>query len=338
MMAWLLPQSPIALALETSFAVAPSFQREVAGSDIAPRQPASTLGDDLKRLEDIETFIKNARYAAAEPILRDYVRQYPTSWRAHYDLGYVLFMVRGGRLSLADAIKESISELSRSLVLNVNNSEAHKILALDLGMIQREDLAETELKQAERLDPASAEIHYFLGRHYMEQSNFVPAKEELKTAIRLDPTYMKAYENLGITFDRMGDGPTALTYYLKAVELNEKQNVPSEFPYLDLSRFYHDHNEIDRAESFALRALHINPGSDQGYFELARNYRDRAEWSNAAQALLKAIAINPRAAQYYYLLGLTYQRLGKRQQSRDAFANYAKYRDHTGPPSGSPEP
>jgi hypothetical protein len=53
-------------------------------------------------------------------------------------MGYVLFRMRGGKLSLAEAIRESIQELSRSLVLNINNSDAHKILA------------ETEFKEAER--------------------------------------------------------------------------------------------------------------------------------------------------------------------------------------------
>jgi Flp pilus assembly protein TadD len=331
-MAWLLPRSPVATALVT-----PPRQQQVRNSGLTPGEKINAAAaDDPQRLRIIETIVRDGRYDAAEPILRDYVQQYQESWRGHYDLGYVLFRLRGGKLSLADAIKESIQELSRSLVLNINNADAHKILALDLVIIQRQDLAEPELKQAERLDPASAEIHYFLGRHYMEQSNYAPAKGELEAAIRLDPSYMKAYENLGITLDRMGDGPAALTYYLKAVELNEMQSAPSEFPYLDLSRYYHDHSQIDLAESFALKALRRNPGSDQGYFELARNYRARGEWSNAEQALLKAVAINPRAAEYYYLLGLTDQRLGKRQESREAFANYAKYRDRPLPEKSEP--
>lgn len=292
--------------------------------------------DDVRRLAAIETDIRDARYVAVEPILRDYLQEYSSSGRAHYDLGYVLFRIRGGKLSLADAIKESIKELSRSLELNINNPDAHKILALDLVMIKRDDLAEIEFKEAERLNPKSAEIHYLLGRHYMGQSNYIPAKKELEIAIQLNPTYMKAYENLGITMDMLGDEPAALTYYLKAIVLTEKQAVPSELPYLDLSRFYHNQNKIDLAERLALKALHINPRSDEAYFELARNYRERAEWNKAAEALTKAIAIDPYPAQYYFLLGRTYNMLGKQQESREAFANYLKYRDLTSPRSRSP--
>lgn len=293
--------------------------------------------DDGRRLDAIEVNIREGSYLPVEPILRNYLREYSSSWRAHYDLGYVLFRRRDGKRSLADAIKESIQELSRSLVLNINNADAHKILALDLVMIQRDSLAETEFKEAERLDPDSPEIHYFLGRHYMGQSDYIPAKKELELAIRLDPAYMKAYENLGITMDMLGDGTAALTNYLKALELDERQSVISELPYLDLSKFYHDQNQIDLAISFALRALRINLHSEQAYFELARNYRERAEWAKAVEALTKAIAINPRAAQYYFLLGQSYNRLGEREESRKAFANYLKYRDLPASPSESPQ-
>jgi tetratricopeptide (TPR) repeat protein len=331
--AWIPAGSSAALAAR----LASPFQAKPASPDPESEYSGAPT-DDGRRIDTIEVDIRNGRYIVVEPILRDYLRKYSSSWRAHYDLGYVLFRTRGGKLSLAEVIRESIEELSRSLVLNINNADAHKILALDLVMIQRDSLAETEFKEAERLDPASAEIHYFLGRHYMGQSDYIPAQKELETAIQLDPAYMKAYENLGITMDMLGDRTAALTNYLKALELDERQNAISELPYLDLSKFYHDQNQIDLAESFALKALRINPRSDQSYFELARNYRERAEWNKAAEALTKAITINPRAAQYYFLLGQTYNRLGEREKSREALANYLKYRNLPELHSEFPEP
>ena len=330
---WVFIQPSLAMALKNSSFYAP-VQNAPTGTPTGERATASA--DDPERLSPLESDIRVGRYTTAVPLIRAYLQQYPSSWRAHYDLGYVLFRIRGGKLSLAEAIQESIRELSQSLALNINNSDAHKILALDLVMIQRDDLAKTELDEAERLNPGSAEIHYLLGRHYMEQSNYAPAKKELEAAVQLDPAYMKAYENLGITLDRMGNGSAALTYYLKAIDLDEQQKLSSEYPYLELSKFYHDHNQIDLAECYALKALTRNPSSDQIYFELARNYREQSEWDKAADALTKAIAINPRAAQYYYLLGLTYHRLGEQRESRQAFANYAKYHNLNGARPESP--
>jgi Tfp pilus assembly protein PilF len=44
----------------------------------------------------------------------------------------------------------------------------------------------------------------------MGQSNYIPAQKELEAAIQLDPAYMKAYENLGITMDMCGEGKATI--------------------------------------------------------------------------------------------------------------------------------
>jgi len=89
------------------------------------------------------------------PLLQ-YLKDHPGSWRAHYLQGYVLFRSR--------KVGDSIRELARSLELNVNNPEAHKMLGKDLVLIGKFDYAQTELQQAVRLKPDSAEVHYTSGR------------------------------------------------------------------------------------------------------------------------------------------------------------------------------
>ncbi len=293
--------------------------RSVRGSEI----PIA----DTPKLDALEAEIKAERYAEVEAPLRGYVAEHPDSWRAHYDLGYLLFRRHAGASTLLASIQESIKELSRSLELNVGNAEAHKILGLDFVMIQREDLAEVELTQAVRLDPGSAESHYFLGRHYMGESRYVFARTELEAAVRLDPTYMKAHENLGITLDRMSDAPGALKEYQRAIDLDEKQAKVSELPYLDLAKFYQEQNKNDLALECALKALDKNARSNDAFYELALLYRERQEWTAAVHALDRAIALNPREAQYYFLLGRTYAVLGRKKESQEAFASYLRYRN-----------
>lgn len=315
--------------------------RAVLGEDAA--QAIETLNlpvDDASKLAALESGIRAERYVEVEAPLRAYLVDHPASWRAHYDLGYLLFRRHDGASSLLTSVQESIKELSRSLELNVKNADAHKILALDFTMIQREDLAGVELQQAVRLDPSSAESHYFFGRHYMGKSLDAPAKKELEEAIRLDPGYMKAHENLGITLDRMGDAPAALREYLLAIEFNEKQEKVSELPYLDLAKFYQEQNKIDLGIEYASKALEKNPKSGDALYELALLYRERKDWSAAAKALERALTLNPREAQYYFLLGRTYAALGRKKESDEAFASYMRYRQPAGaePQSGISEP
>jgi len=307
--------------------------RALQATAIAPDHSRSNPSGGQTSLASMENDIRAGKYLAVEPALRTYVQSHPSSWRARYDLGYVLFSVRAGTEPLADRIKESITELSKSLQLNLNDADAHKILGLDLTMIQRDDLAEAEFEEAVRLDPRSAEMHYFLARHYMGQSRYPLAKSELETAIRLDPAYMKAYENLAITFDRMGNAGEALRLYLNAVALDKQQAEGWERPYLDLARFYDEQNNPDAALTYIRKALARNPKSDESFFELAKIEREKADWHAALDALQKAIVINPYQAEYYYLLGRTYRQLGRIDESKRAFENYLKYKDVAAPVS-----
>ena len=332
---WLLANTATGFTVQPHLC-ASSRVRAILGG--AAEQAIETLNlpvDDVSRLDALEGGIRAGRYGEVELPLRAYLVDHSGSWRAHYDLGYVLFRRHDGASPLLESVQESIKELSRSLELNVKNADAHKILALDFTMIRREDLAGVELQQAVRFDPGSAESHYFLGRHYMGESLDEPAKTELDAAIHLDPTYMKAHENLGITLDRMGDAPGALREYLRAIELNEKQANVSELPYLDLAKFYQERNKADLGIVYAEKALETNPKSGDALYELALLYRERKEWSAAANSLERAIVLNPREPQYYFLLGRTYATLGRKRESDEAFAKYLKYRQPAAGESGS---
>jgi tetratricopeptide (TPR) repeat protein len=148
-----------------------------------PQRSESTIGalavrpkDDFPRLEAMEGPIRQRKYEDAVPLLKDYLKDYPNSSRGHYDLGYVFFRTH--------QIAESVSELSASLKLDVRNAEAHKILALDCNIVGRYDLAERELEEASRLEPDSAEIHYWLGRLYYTKGVYPLAKHEFESAIQ----------------------------------------------------------------------------------------------------------------------------------------------------------
>src|SRR5215469_8187162 len=146
---------------------------------------APTGNSDLPaaELQSLESDVAAGRLQQAAPLLRSYLERHPSSYRARYDLGYVLFKKH--------EVGPSIRELSKSLELDPKNAEAHKILALDCSIIGRYDVAETELQQAVRLKPGSAEIHYFLARTYYTKGVYPLAREEFETAIRLDSLYVK---------------------------------------------------------------------------------------------------------------------------------------------------
>lgn len=278
-----------------------------------------------------EQDIREGRYAVAIGVLHPFVQNHLGSWRAHYDLGYALFRVRGGTSSLLQNLKQSIHELARSLELNQDNADAHKILGLDLTMIQRDDLAGREFAEAVRLAPSSAEAHYFLGRYFMRQGQYENATAEFRKAIALNPGDKKAFENLGITLDQLGKSDEALRCLQRAVELDEHDDTHSEEPYLDLAR--HDRNQDNTTEALqlALKAAAINPRSEEALLQLALTYRVIGDWSHAVAPLEEAARLDPCTAQTQYLLGRTYRSLGNIKLSQQAFARFTRLRQQQQP-------
>ena len=120
----------------------------------------------------MEREIAANKFQESESRLNDYLKDHPDSSKAHYDLGYIEFRTHN--------MGSSIKELAKSLELNPANAEAHKILALDCSIIGRYDLAETELIEAARLKPESAEIHYFLARTYYTAASILSPNPNFK--------------------------------------------------------------------------------------------------------------------------------------------------------------
>ena len=278
----------------------------LSGSVIRP-----TDMDDPADVRAFEVEIRKGNYAQVEPRLRRYVGEHPESWWGHYALGYVLFAQQ--------KIGESIGALAKSLRLNIENAEAHKILGRTLMIIGRYDHARVEFEQAARLSPDSAEIRYNLGKLYSAQDNFPAAQREFEYALSLEPTYMEAYNALGFALESMNQDVGALENYRKAIALNEERTAGFSAPYVNLAAYYNRLNEPSLALEHANLALRIEPRSDLALFQAARAYRTEKRWEEAATHLEQAISINARVSRYHYVLGLVYRRLGEARKSRGAF-------------------
>lgn len=272
--------------------------------------------DDPKQIRIFESYIRQERFDEVEPLLRRYVRERPDSWLGFYQLGYVLFRER--------RIGESVKALSRSLQLNLENAEAHKILGLNLTILGKYDEAQVELEQAGRLMPDSAEMHYYLGRIYYTKNVLPLAKRAFKEALRLDPTYMKAYDNLGLTLEALGDDEGAVENFRKAAELNERHKLKSPWPYINTCALYNRKRDPQTALPVCLQAIEQDPLSDAAHFETARAYMALKEWDHAAQSLERAIEAEPRTARYHLVLSTVYRRLGRAEDAQKALESFQK--------------
>jgi tetratricopeptide (TPR) repeat protein len=272
--------------------------------------------DDPAVMREFAGLIGEGKFQDVEPRLVEYLKASPSSSQAHYFYGYVLFR----QMRLGDSIRE----LAKSLELDSENAESHKILSRALSVLGRYDLALRELNEAERLMPNSAEIPYNRGRIYSIQDDFHRARAEFEAALRLNPNYMEAHNALGFALEALGDDPAALESYQKAVQLSEQHGAKFEAPYVNLSGYYGRRGEFQTSLDYARKALEFNPNSDLAYYQMAKTYRALEDWPREAEALEKAIAIKPTSSQYHYVLSAAYRKLGKVKESQAALEEFRR--------------
>ena len=273
-------------------------------------------GDDPRQVDSFESYIRQGRFAELEPLVRAYVAGRPDSWWGWYTLGYTCFAQR--------KIGDSITALSKSLSINVNNAEAHKVLGRGLMLIGRFDVAQREFEIGEKQDPKSAEMPFNLGRLFSIQDMWVESRRAFERALRIDARYMEAYDGLGFAFEALGDDAAAVTQYQKAMALNQERKGSFASPYVNLSALRLREGAVDTALELARQAVSVNDKADRGWSQLGRARERAGNLEGAVDALARAIGINPRVSSYYYVLANVYRRLGKQQESREAMEMFSK--------------
>ena len=291
---------PVCLALVVASA---------AMSNVAAQEP------DIARFESL---IQSGNYAEAQTALESYTAAHPTSWRSQYQLGYVYF-----RLHL---IQRSLTVLCKSLVLNSNFAESHKILAYDLNILGRQDLALHELERALEADPKSAESHYELGRIYYERGSYLQAVEHLEKAKSLDSTSVRIYHNLGLAYAAVSNNGKAVDNFEEALHRNAQSSSPSAWPLIDYGPYYNLQGEFEKARALLLQSIAIDARWDQAFEEISKADRALGQTADAIEALLRAIVINPRKSEYHYVLARLYTQTHQLPEAKAQLAAYQQSR------------
>ena len=115
------------------------------------------------------------------------------------------------------------------------NYRAHELIGLIFSVDRRYALALDEMKIAVQQNPNSAQIRFYCGRLSYHTANYLASKDQFLACLKLQPNYPQARENLGLSYEALGDTASAAAQYNDAVELDRSGKIsPSEFPYVCL--------------------------------------------------------------------------------------------------------
>ncbi|MCA1592058.1 MAG: tetratricopeptide repeat protein [Acidobacteria bacterium] len=135
-------------------------------------------------------------------------------------------------------------------------------------------------KSAARRAP-TPEDFFRKGNASLKAEQYQEAVEAFKEATRLKPDFTIAYNNLGVTYGRVGQ-------YAEAIEAYK-------------------------------RAIGLNPGSADTYFNLGVAYGKAQRYDEAIAAYAEAIRLKPEYADAYFNSGLMHEKLEQHAQAVESY-------------------
>jgi tetratricopeptide (TPR) repeat protein len=174
------------------------------------------------------------------------------------------------------------------------------------------------------VNPASAASHSNLGHALWMAGRNAEAKGHYEAALRLNPQYGIAWNNLGNLYLFEGKTEAAVEQYTKALESSNRDDVADALNNLGIAS---DRlGRTDEAIGFYRRVLAVRPDYDKAYNNLAHVLARKGQFEEAIGLYWKAIELKPNYADARRNLSVLLNDLGfelaKNNQLKDAVALY----------------
>ncbi len=174
----------------------------------------------------------------------------------------------------------------------VNKSDAHYKLGiayLNDNEIQR---AFVEFHKAYDLNPHNKEILNAIGIVYLlHLDETKKAIGWFEKAIKEDPSFSEAYNNLGYSYVKLGDFEKALSFYQKA--LSNPLYPTAEKAYINIGEAYYRLGKYDASMQSYKEAIRRVPGLSLAYWRLALCLNALGRYGEAATAVTEAVKLDP---------------------------------------------
>ena len=227
----------------------------------------------------------------------------------------------------------AINAYKRALELDPDCAAVHHSLGFSYYKEGEFDHARNALQKAIELNPLNANYHYVLGQLLEDwtelEGTWEEAIGEFTRTIELDPSYIEAWYNRGLLYEKLGDLEKAC---------NDFKQVVSRVPTFHAARhnlgvLYIKQQQWEDAEQVFEGILEVEPWEPDAHYHLAEIYLNRyGDVNRAINCLQYAIERDPEHLDGRFELGLLYAkhrytRPELRQQAIDQFIELIKRND-----------
>ncbi len=243
------------------------------------------------------------RYAAAEAVVRQYLKGEPQSAPALYLLGRLQ--------QLQNRPKESLETFTAAAALSRPTGEDLRVVALDYVLLEDYPDALVWSARAVGMEPGNGEAWYDLGREQMHEGRFVEAMDALQRSLAARPGNAKALDNLGICLENQNRPDEALAAYAAAVKATSAAVVPLAQPYIDEGKLLVTRNAFAEAAGVLQRATELAPKDAAAFTALATARTGLGQTAQARAAMERAVALDPGNPRLHYQLARIYRTAGE---------------------------
>jgi tetratricopeptide (TPR) repeat protein len=267
---------------------------------LSAQEPFQGFGLDPNTHQRVKTAVESHDYAAAEKLLAEEAERYPQSQAVLLALANILFL-DGKHLNCAVALKKAEK-------LGPLDERHQMLLALSYMTIGRLNWARPEFQKLARLNPSNAVYPYWLARIAYKKMEISLAIEHAQKAVQLDPSLMKAYDQLGLSHEAAGEMDRAIAAFEHAIRLNAQSPKKSPWPSLNLGNLLFRLQRFEEAETRLRESVNIDQRFPVARYRLARVLERQERMAEAIAELEEAARLDPTYPEPHYALARIYRR------------------------------
>ena len=174
----------------------------------------------------------------------------------------------------------------------IQTAEAHYKIGVSYLNDSKAQQAFVEFQRAYELNPNDREVLNAIGIIYLLYfDDTAKAINFFEKAVKADPNYSEAYNNLGFAYEKLGQFDKAIPFYKKAVS-NLLYHTP-EKAYISMGNSYYRLGRYDDAVSSYKEAARRAPNLGLPYLRMALCYNAMGRYGDASTAMTLAIDLDP---------------------------------------------
>jgi len=292
------------------------FAQDSLPQRLEARVAGTTLEPGLK--DAVQSAVLAGKLADAEQVLVQELNRKPLSPEV-LALSALLFLADNQALNAAIALKKL--EKIRPLT-----TDERFTLAMAYTALKRTKWARSELDQLAKQFPSKALYPYWLARLSYDDAKYEDAEHLMRHVIELEPSFARAYDNLGLNLEAQGRVDEALAAYVIAMDLDQK-GEKSGWPALNYGTLALRIGNLNQAKSALDTAANLAPGSAQAHYRLGVWNEVSGNSPQSIRELQTSTRLDPHYAEPWWALARLLRRDGDIPGADAALAQFKKVKN-----------